>query len=311
MRSRALAQRVLFSVLIAFAAGCIGTEYVEDPVSPPSMRLLISPSNASLRVGDMLQLQAVHENGTPAAGQLLWVSSDTTVVGVGADGVATGRSVGQARITVRLDEVIGEIALLTVVADQNHVARVVVGPPVVQLAAGNTHQFTATAYALNGNIVTGVSPVWRSTNSRVVSINPSGLATAGETGSAEITAAVDGIESNPARVTVSGSSRSGLFVMRPGSGHDVRGTATLLQQANGSLTLTFGSDFASAGGPDVRVYLSTSNSINSTSLSLGQLQRFTGFQTYTVPAGVQLNTFDWVIVHCVPFNITFGYARLQ
>jgi Electron transfer DM13 len=30
-----------------------------------------------------------------------------------------------------------------------------------------------------------------------------------------------------------------------------------------------------------------------------------------VPAGVTLTTYNWVIIHCVPFNVTFGYAQLQ
>ncbi len=303
--------RLLYVLMLLFFAGCIGTEYVDDPVSAAMERLVVSPSNASLQVGDMLQLQAMYESGSPAGGSLQWTSSDTAIVSVSLEGIATGRGVGQARVMVRSGGTISEAALLTVVMDANQVARVVVEPAVVQMTIGQTRQFTATAYTVNNRVLTGVTPVWRSTNPQIVTVSQGGLATAGQNGSAEVIATVDGIESNAARVAVSGSSRSGMFVMRPGSGHDVRGTATLARQPDGSLTLTFGNDFASAGGPDVRVYLSTSNVLNPASVSLGRLQRFTGLQTYAVPSGIQLDTFDWVIVHCVPFNITFGYARLQ
>ena len=32
---------------------------------------------------------------------------------------------------------------------------------------------------------------------------------------------------------------------------------------------------------------------------------------YPVPSGIELTDFNCVIVHCVPFNITFGFAELR
>lgn len=51
--------------------------------------------------------------------------------------------------------------------------------------------------------------------------------------------------------------------------------------------------------------------VNSQSVDLGSLRSFTGAQSYAVPPGIGINTYDWVVIHCVPFNVTFGYARLQ
>lgn len=75
--------------------------------------------------------------------------------------------------------------------------------------------------------------------------------------------------------------------------------------------LNFGSDFSSSNGPGLAVFLSTTSGRNSGSLNLGNLQRNSGNQDYSVSGNVELGDFDWVIIHCVPFNITFGFAELK
>lgn len=110
---------------------------------------------------------------------------------------------------------------------------------------------------------------------------------------------------------VTGDSRTGMFVQKPGSSYNVRGTATLEKQGNGNLMLNFGSDFSSSNGPGLAVFLSTTSGRNSGSLNLGNLQRTSGDQDYSVSGNVELGDFDWVIIHCVPFNITFGFAELK
>jgi uncharacterized protein YjdB len=312
---KGMMKHLCLALMCTVVAGCIGTDYVDDPVSPPSAaRIAIVPSGVALQPGETVQLQALlvdPSGGGMIASGVLWSSSDTGIVSVSNAGLAMARQAGQARITARANNITSDGALITVVTDQNQVARVEVLPQSVQRRPGESQQFTATAYNINNQVIAGRPVAWSSSNTSVATITAAGMATAQSVGATSITAIIDGIESLPATLTVSANSRVGTFVMRPGSGHDVRGTATLSQQGNGSLILAFGSDFASAGGPDVRVYLSTTNTVGAGSLDLGRLQRYTGAQSYNVPSNVQLNTYDWVIIHCVPFNITFGYARLQ
>jgi hypothetical protein len=302
--------KTLLITLAALLGGCIGTELVDDPVSSTPQRLIITPMNSALLAGQSIQLQAMFSDGRTVS-EGVWSSSDSMVVSVNGAGVATGLRLGQARITLQARGITSEIALVNVVPDVNQVARVEITPLNVQRTVGGTQQFMAAAYTLNNHMISGRPVAWNSSNTNVVAINANGLATALSVGSASIVATVDGIESPAATFTVSSTSRTGTFVMRPNSGHDVRGTVTLALQANGSLALAFGGDFASAGGPDVRVYLSRTNAVGSNSLDLGRLKSIAGAQSYAVPSHVQLNTYDWVVIHCVPFNITFGYARLQ
>ncbi len=108
-----------------------------------------------------------------------------------------------------------------------------------------------------------------------------------------------------------GTSRSGTFVPNPGTGYTVRGAAVLQQRSDGSLELMLGTDFQSSNGPRLEVYLSTASSVNSGITSLGRLMSTSGAQTYSIPAGIQLNSYNHVLIHCVSFNVTFGFAQLQ
>jgi uncharacterized protein YjdB len=304
------------SMLFLILQGCIGTDYIDDPVSPSqiSPHVIVTPSATAVQAGLSAQFHAifVNENGdSVAVAGVEWASSDTAIALVGSTGLVTARQQGQARITARYSNITSQPALVTVVADPNQVANVTVSPASVQKMVGETQQFTATAYNLNGNILTGKVPAWRSSDTSIVSVAPDGNATAHAAGMANIVATIDGVESSPAVITVSSGVRTGMFVMRPGSGHEVRGTATLTEQPGGNLVLFLGDDFASAGGPDVEVYLSTTSTVGSGSITLGNLKNFSGASSYDVPAGVGLNSYDWVIIHCVPFTITFGYANLQ
>ena len=79
----------------------------------------------------------------------------------------------------------------------------------------------------------------------------------------------------------------------------------------GGLAITLDSDFSSASGPALEVYLSHRRGNGPGAISLGPLQRTRGEQTYSVPDGVSLTDFDFVLIHCVPFNVTFGVAELE
>ena len=91
--------------------------------------------------------------------------------------------------------------------------------------------------------------------------------------------------------------------------YDVEGTATLAELPDGGLVLRFGDDFKSSNGPNLAVYLSATNSVTSSSLKLGDLKATQGAQTYPVQA--DLDQYAYVIIHCVPFNVSFGSARLR
>ena len=77
-------------------------------------------------------------------------------------------------------------------------ATITVSPvPGVNLLVGATQQFTATAKDASGNTLSGVTFIWTSTVTTVVTVNSTGLATAVAPGSAFIVASVGSIISTP------------------------------------------------------------------------------------------------------------------
>ena len=306
-------QRWWSLVLGLLLAGCIGTDLVDDPPSAEA-RIDITPATAAVLQGETVRFEAAYYD---VFGMLLpetqfrWESTNPSVASIDAEGVVSTAQNGQAMIIAHAEAISSMPALLTVVADPNQVARVAVTPDTLSLSLGTTQSFTATALNLNDETLAGQTFTWSSSNPEVATIDAAGVATALEAGTTHITASTDGIASSPAYLLVPGRSIQGTFVGRPGTTYMLAGTATLQEQPSGGLVLSFSSNFVTSSGPGLQVFLSASSAVNSSSLSLGDLQQTTGEQTYFVPDSVILETYGYVIIHCVPFNVTFGFARLQ
>jgi hypothetical protein len=310
MRKR---KRFLIATVIVLA-GCVGTDFIDDPITFVPARITISPNATAIQVGNTVSFQGTYYDSlgnSVAVTAFQWTSSNPAIAAVDANGLALGKQPGQVRIVASARGVSSDPALLTVVADPNQVARVAVTPDSGKIRVGGTLQFTAVARNLNGDAIAGKTFTWRSSDPTVAGINNNGLATAIKPGRVNIVATADGVDSSPARLEVLGQSRTGMFTRRPGTSYSVSGTATLEQRSDGSLILSFGNDFACSNGPGLEVFLSTTNVVSPSSRNLGRLQRTSGAQSYNVPAGVTLTSYNWVIIHCVPFNVTFGYAQLQ
>lgn len=74
-------------------------------------------------------------------------------------------------------------------------------------------------------------------------------------------------------------------------------------------TLTF-TDFMTDAGPLLEVYVATDeNAANY--ISLGELQGTSGNHAYTLPNNVNFESHKYVIIWCVDFSVSFGYAILE
>ncbi len=294
--------------------GCVGTDVLNDENVGVPARIVINPTSAAVQVANTIEFQAAYYDtlGNSVPGTVFqWSSSNPGIAAIDNNGIARGQGIGQVMITATALGVASEPALLTVVANPNQLARVVVTPDSGGIRVGETLQFSATAFNLNGDELSGQTFTWRSSNPNSATVDANGLAAGVGSGMAQIVAETDGVASAPARLTVRNTRRTGTFTRNPNTSYNVQGTATLEERTDGSLVLSLGNDFSSSNGPGLEVFLSNINGVNSQSRSLGRLQRTSGAQSYNVPAGIQLTTYDWVVIHCVPFNVTFGYARLQ
>ncbi|HKI78094.1 MAG TPA: DM13 domain-containing protein [Ignavibacteriaceae bacterium] len=293
--------------------GCIDTDFIDDPVvSNGSLKIQLS--SGSVFVNDSLKLSAQYLSlsGSPVSGgSVTWFSTNKNIARVSQSGYLNGVQKGQATIIASAENFKSGSILVTVVDDSTAVASVIVTGGSSNLSVGENLQLSAKAYDITGNEKTTVNFIWASNDTSIITVNSAGLVTAISAGSSSITAKTDNVLSSTYQITVSGSLRTGTFEKNPSQDHVVSGDAKLKKNNDGKILLEFASNFASSGGPDVRVYLSNTQSITGNSIEVGSLISTSGAQSYELPASVNLNSYDYVLIHCVPFNITFGWAKFN
>lgn len=97
----------------------------------------------------------------------------------------------------------------------------------------------------------------------------------------------------------------------------IRGTWHIEQRHDGAV-LVLGEDFKTRSGPDLKVFLSPtaftslrgSNAVDG-SIVLGELKSTRGEQEYAIPAGLDLDAFSSVIVHCEAYSVLWGGSQLN
>jgi Electron transfer DM13 len=104
-----------------------------------------------------------------------------------------------------------------------------------------------------------------------------------------------------------------------GKAHQTSGRATIYKAPDGRQYLRL-TDFSTSIGPDVHVVLAQSDDQNTTqeivkgaldSLELGTLKGNQGDQNYDLPASVDLQKYNAVVIYCERFHAVFGVAKLD
>ena len=167
---------------------------------------------------------------------------------------------------------------------------------------------------------------WSSSDETILSIDPSGLATALEPGETTITASVplDGepalIETVLVEVTSSASgdtttvaevvnaSRSGTI--QTTTFYTLEGSFTLEEDGD-KLILNIGEDYETTSAlPGLYLYLTNNPNSTNGGVSLGEVTVFEGAHTYEIE-GVGLNDFDFLLYFCKPFRVKVGDGQIE
>jgi uncharacterized protein YjdB len=131
--------------------------------------------------------------------KVVWVTADSNFATVSPNGVVTGRYVGTVPIAASVE---GKAAIAQIQIIPVPVVAVRLSPSSRDLTVGETAQFTAEALDARGTVLSGRSAAWSSSRPNVASVSASGGVIALSTGSAIITATIEG-KSSVAAVTVS------------------------------------------------------------------------------------------------------------
>lgn len=294
-------------------AGCIGTDFLEETANTVEPRIEIMPEVSAVEIGQDLSFQAAYYDSTdaPVNTTFTWLSSDANIATVSETGDVTGVAMGQVRITASAFGISSEQALLTVVGDPNQVAFVEVMPADTSVIVRESMQFSATALNATRSPLENREITWQLSSDTLATIDATGLVTTTAPGTVQVSATAEGIQSALITLEIFAASRTGNFRAAPNTSYTVEGQAILEQISGGGLQLRFDEDFLSSNGPDLNVYLSSASTINANSLKLGQLKNTRGTQTYELPSFVEMNDYDHVVIHCLPFNVTFGSAPLR
>ena len=284
-------------------------------VNPDALaEIELQTSTNRIEIGENLQFTARGLNGlgNELTGlTFTWESDNTDVLSIDQNGLTQALTGGVAQVTASVDGFKSAPFEVTVV-DVNQVTSLVISTPSNALLVGETIQLTALASNANGDPINPPSITWQSSNTALLTVDASGLATANDVGTVQVSAIVDGVTSNILTFSINpdqnNMSRSGNFVGV--NGYRVTGDATI-QSENGVVSLDFASNFSTSNGPGLYVYLSNQpNSING-GFEVGALKNTSGAQTYSLPASVEVNDFNFVLIFCKPFRLPFGNAEFE
>lgn len=175
------------STMTATVSGIPGTSSVT--VTPvPVASVVLTPPTASIDIGATLQLSATSKD---AAGNTLtgraatWVSDNTSIASVDANGLVTGAAVGSAKITVTVE---GISASSTITVNAVPVSSIGVSPATASIAEGATTTLIATSKDAKGNTLPGRPVTWSTSASGVATVSAAGVVTGVASGTATITA---------------------------------------------------------------------------------------------------------------------------
>ncbi len=190
------------ATITAASEGQSGTAAV-TVATVPVASVTLTPATASVLLGATVQLSATTKDsaGNVLTGRTItWASSNTAAATVSSIGLVSGVAAGTATITVT-SEGKSATASVTVTVAIVPVASVTVTPATASIFVGATQQLTATTKDSAGNVLTGRTITWASSNAAVAAVSATGLASGVTAGSATITATSEG-KSATASVTV-------------------------------------------------------------------------------------------------------------
>ncbi len=185
-------------VILSLLAACSTQRLTEGEV--PDIQVTLQPLSVTVPVG---QTRSFTLTMNPAgAGAPTWASSNPAVASISNSGVVTGNAVGSTRISASVAGVSAEGDVTVTAAPPAPVATVAVSPTAAGVQVGGTTQLVATTRDASGNVLTGRTITWGSSNPSVASVSNAGLVTGAAVGQATISATSEGQSGNSV-VTVS------------------------------------------------------------------------------------------------------------
>lgn len=192
-------------VSLAVAAACSGDSgpvAVPPAASDAVATVVVTPSSASLVVGETVRLSATPRSVTGAvlSGRIAtWQSSAPDIATVAANGTVTALAVGTAQMTAHTDGKAGSMSVVVQLPATVH--SIQLDYPSASLALGQVLPLRASLFDSAGQRVIRSNLSWVAGDTNVVRVDGTGTVTARGSGQSHVTVSVDGASATSA-VTV-------------------------------------------------------------------------------------------------------------
>lgn len=179
---------VTISATVGGRTGTAALIVAPQPVASVS----VSPSADTIVVGGRVTFRAtpLDAQNIPLADRTIaWTSDNPAVATISSTGEVLGLAVGSARVRATVE---GKFADATILVQPVPVARVVIAPNHITLNPGQTSQLTVTLNDSVGNVLSGRSITFITSDAQIATVSASGLITAIAEGSAQMQATSEG-----------------------------------------------------------------------------------------------------------------------
>ena len=201
--------------------------------------IAVTPASPTFADGTSQQLTVTgtYSDMTTAnlTSQAVFTSSNGDVVEASSGGLVTGLQAGTATVSIMADGQATTTGTITVTPAT--LTSIAITPNTPSFANGTTQQFSAIGTFSDGTMEDLTSQVlWASTNPQTATINASGLASGGSTGTTQISASLDGVTATTGTATVTAATITSLS-LSPTTASIANGTT---QQFSATGTFTDG-----------------------------------------------------------------------
>jgi uncharacterized protein YjdB len=186
------------ATITATAEGVTGAATLTITAAAPApvatVQLTLSPTSITVGQTSTANVVLLDATGHTLSGRTVtWTSSNTAVALINASGVVTGVAAGTSTITATSEGKTGS-ATITVTSTTTvaPVASVTVTLTSSSLTVGQTTQATATMRDASGNVLSGRSVTWMSSNPTIATVSGSGVVSGAGAGSTSIVATSEG-----------------------------------------------------------------------------------------------------------------------
>ena len=154
--------------------------------------VVVTPATVSMRVGISapLQAQTLDVDGLVLSGRTVaWISSNTAIATVNAQGTVTGIAPGATTVTATSEGRSGQVAVTVTLLP---VQTIVISPALDTLGVGTERALSAVLRDASGATLTGRALAWSSNNVAVATVSSTGVVNALAPGTTSIVAGSEG-----------------------------------------------------------------------------------------------------------------------